>query len=59
MAAIMRCIRREESGQDLIEYSLLVALVAIMAAAVPFQTLRPLLDSIFGRVTELLVRFGG
>ena len=35
--AVLRRVRRDESGQDLIEYALLVALVALVAVSAVSQ----------------------
>ncbi|HZJ33161.1 MAG TPA: Flp family type IVb pilin [Vicinamibacterales bacterium] len=36
-AAVLRCFRRDERGQDLIEYALLVGLVALVAVSAVTQ----------------------
>ena len=58
MKSFLKHLRNDESGQDLIEYALLVALVATGSAILLPATINPALSNIYSKVTSLLDRFG-
>lgn len=45
---------RDEEGQDLIEYALMAAMVAVAVAAIFPQTIAPNISAIFAKVTSSL-----
>ena len=47
---ILRRLQRDELGQDLIEYALMVGFVAVAVGATFPQTLAPALSTIFAKV---------
>jgi pilus assembly protein Flp/PilA len=49
MKALMKSFWKEEEGQDLIEYALLAALIAL-AAVVTMQTLATDINSVFASI---------
>lgn len=53
MKNIMKRLWKEEEGQDLIEYALLVAFIALAAAAI-FPTIGLTLNGIFTRANTCL-----
>jgi Flp pilus assembly pilin Flp len=54
MAERAATLLRDESGQDMIEYALLAAFVAVMVVAIPFPSLQNLLTGIYERVSSAL-----
>ena len=46
---------RHEGGQDLIEYALMAAFIAVAVAAIFPQTLAPNISTVFSKVTSTLV----
>jgi pilus assembly protein Flp/PilA len=53
MKSILKRLWKEEEGQDLIEYALLVALIALTAAAA-FPPVAASLTTLFGRASTCL-----
>jgi len=53
MKKIMKRLWKEEEGQDLIEYALLVALIALTAAAV-FPTIGASINAVFTNANTCL-----
>ncbi|MEO8661939.1 MAG: Flp family type IVb pilin [Bryobacteraceae bacterium] len=47
---------RDESGQDLIEYAMLIAFLALAVAAFLPPTLAPAISGIFSKITTILAR---
>ncbi|MEK7404950.1 MAG: Flp family type IVb pilin [Acidobacteriota bacterium] len=57
-AHIWRRLWRDELGQDLVEYALMAAFMAL-AAGVVLTPVAPALGSIFSKVQSLLLKYGG
>ncbi len=53
---IIQQLRRDESGQDLIEYALIAGFVIIAVAIVLPQELMPTVSKIFSSVGSLMAR---
>ena len=53
---ICRRLWAEESGQDLIEYAMLVAFLAVAVSAFLPPTVAPAISGIFSKITALLGR---
>ena len=53
----LRTLAKDESGQDLLEYALLVALIALVAVAA-ITTTGTNVSAIFGRIAAALVPAG-
>jgi Flp pilus assembly pilin Flp len=49
-------IVKDESGQDLIEYAMLVAFLALAVAAFLPPTLAPAISGIFSKITVMLAK---
>jgi pilus assembly protein Flp/PilA len=58
MKKMMKWLWKEEEGQDLIEYALLVAFIALAAAAI-FPTIGASLNTIFTRANTCLTSATG
>ena len=58
MKSFLKHLWNDDGGQDLIEYALLVGLVATGSAILLPGTINPALSGIYSRVTSLLDRFG-
>lgn len=54
MIELMKSLWRREEGQDLIEYALLVATLAVIVAGFFPPTVMPAVSSIFSRLSGLL-----
>ena len=50
-----RELAREEDGQDIVEYALLAAFIAIVAAAILIQ-MAPLIQGIYQRLLDFLAQ---
>lgn len=55
MFSKFRDLASDESGQDVVEYALLAAFVAIVAAAILIQ-MAPLIQGIYQRVLDFLAQ---
>ena len=53
-AACQLCIQRDERGQDLIEYALMAATIAVATAAIFPQSIAPNICAIFSKVNSSL-----
>ena len=49
-------LMRDESGQDLIEYALMVAMIAVAVAATFPSTIAPSISSVFSRIQSSFVQ---
>ncbi len=58
LADVWRLWWRDERGQDLIEYALMAAFMAL-AAGVVLTPVAPTLGTIFSKVQSLLLKYGG
>jgi Flp pilus assembly pilin Flp len=52
MRSLLRRLWREEDGQDMIEYALLAATLAVVVAGVFPQSLMPSVSTIFSKITS-------
>lgn len=53
MKSLMKRLWKEEEGQDMVEYALLIALVALVVAAA-FPALATAIDGVFGKAETAL-----
>ena len=51
-----KVLRRDQSGQDLIEYALLAAFVAVAVAAFLPPTVAPAISTIFSKIVGYMAR---
>ncbi len=51
---LLQSLRKNEEGQDMIEYALLVAAVAVIVAAILPPALMPAINSVFSRIASTL-----
>lgn len=58
MKTMLKRLWKEEEGQDLIEYALLVALIALVAATA-FPTIGKEINTIFGNANTCLANANG
>lgn len=56
MIQVLRRLWMEEEGQDLIEYVMLVAFLAVAVSVFLPPTIAPAISGIFSRITTLLAK---
>jgi Flp pilus assembly pilin Flp len=54
MSRLIQTFWRDESGQDLIEYSLMAAAIAIVVAGFLPPSILPSVDTIFSKITSTM-----
>lgn len=54
MRSLLKRLFRDESGQDLIEYSLMAATVAVVVAGILPPTIMPAVSTIFSKITSTI-----
>ena len=55
-SVLLAQIARDENGQDLIEYAMLVAFLALAVAAFLPPALAPAISGIFSKITNILAK---